>query len=279
MTALEPTFFTTSLLPVREWLLLRGGGGRRVQLRVRVGCFHHPGLGHTLIDTGYSAALSRPDPGHSLLLSIYRRLFRPGTLSPDPLGDGLRRIGLRPQDIETVILTHLHADHISGLAGLQPARILCPTQAWQTFRAQGPLRNAREGVFAELLPRDLENRLGFIDDAPVVPAPKGLGDAFDICGDGAVLAIPLPGHLAGHVGLCFRGADRPLLYATDAQWLMQAIVEDRCPGFPAGLLAHDRAAARDSVRRIRDFIAAGGEVMLCHDPQLHRLDLDPEIGG
>jgi hypothetical protein len=71
----------------------------------------------------------------------------------------------------------------------------------------------------------------------------------------------------------------PLLYATDTQWLMRAIVEDRCPGFPASIIAYDRAAARWSVEVVRNFIAAGGEAMLCHDPQPHRLDLDPELGG
>ena len=79
MTPVEPRFFTTSILAVRERLLLRGGRWRKVPLRVRVGYFHHPRLGHTLIDTGYSAGLTRPGAGHSLLLALYRRIIRPST--------------------------------------------------------------------------------------------------------------------------------------------------------------------------------------------------------
>jgi hypothetical protein len=61
--------------------------------------------------------------------------------------------------------------------------------------------------------------------------------------------------------------ERPLLYAADAQWLMQAIVEDRLPGWPARWTLEDPAAARVSARRISAFAAAGGEVVLCHEPE------------
>lgn len=279
MTALVPRFFTTSLLPVRERLVLRGGRWRTVQLRVRVGYLHHPRFGHTLIDTGYSLRMTQPGPDQSLLLALYRKLIGPSTLGKDPLGDGLRRLGLVKSDISTVLLTHLHADHVSGLEDVPQAHILCPAAALSAFRRQGRLRNALEGVFAEVLPPDFERRITPIEDAAVVPAPLGLGSGFDLAGDGSILAIDLPGHLAGHAGLCFPRADRPLLYATDAQWLLQAVTEGRCPGFPASLIAHDRLAARQSVRRIRAFVEAGGEVMLCHDPHPHPLDLDPEVGG
>ena len=141
------------------------------------------------------------------------------------------------------------------------------------------MRSAREGVFSELLPPDFESRLSLIEETPVVEGPCGIGPAHDVAGDGSVLVVDLPGHLAGHVGLCFAGLGRPLLYATDTQWLLRAITEDRLPGFPASLIAHDRAAGVRSAARVRAFVAAGGEAMLCHDPHRHRLDLDPEVGG
>jgi glyoxylase-like metal-dependent hydrolase (beta-lactamase superfamily II) len=187
MNSVEPRFFTTSLLPVRERLVLRGGRWQRVLLRVRVGCFHHPQLGYTLIDTGFSARLARPERGRSFYLSLYRSLIRPSTLSAGPLGEGLRRLGLGTTDINTVILTHLHADHVSGLADLPQARILCPAAAWSAFRSRGASGNAREGVFAELLPSDFESRLTLFEAAAKVEAPKGLGMAFDLAGDGSVL--------------------------------------------------------------------------------------------
>ncbi len=278
MTKVDPRFFTSSILRVPERLLLKGGVWRRVPLRVRIGYFHHPVLGHTLIDTGYGAALTRPTKRQSLLLRLYRALLRPDTLTDWPIAAGLGRLGLRTGDIQTVLLSHLHADHISGLAEVPQARVLCSRQAWEAMQGQSPVANAKEGVFAELLPQDLPSRLSFFEDAPVGPAPLGLGQAHDIVGDGSVLIVDLPGHLTGHVGLCFAKLPTPLLYATDAQWLLPAILQDRCPGPPAKLIFHNWTAAMQSVGRIRAFADAGGDVMLCHDPQVRDRDLDGEVG-
>ena len=61
MITAGPHFFTTSILPVRESLLLKGGTRTRLPLRVRVGYFHHRRLGHTLIDAGYGVRAVRTE--------------------------------------------------------------------------------------------------------------------------------------------------------------------------------------------------------------------------
>lgn len=275
----EPRFFTSSILPVLERLLIRGGGFRRLPLRVRVGYFHHPHLGHTLIDTGYCNARTMRKLQRGPLLAAYRLLIRPTTLTDDPLGTGLRLLGLRKEDIRTVILTHFHADHIGGLRELPGTRILCSRKAWQAYTGNSTTRNAMKGIFGNLLPDDMQERIGFFEDFSSVAAPNAIGDGWDIGEDGTVLAIDLPGHLEGHVGLCFPKRATPLLYATDTQWLIKAILEDRPPGFPASLICHDHAAMRASIETVGSFHARGGEVMLCHDPQAHTLDLDIGLEG
>lgn len=273
MTLNPPRFFTSSILPVRESLLLKGGTRNKLPLQVRVGYFNHPALGHTLIDTGYGARLTQPFAKVGLHLSLYRRLLKPSVLSQEPISDGLAPLGLHKSDIATVILTHFHADHIGGLADLPQARILTSRQGWATVKGKGKTRNALAGVFTELLPEDFESRLTFFEDAAVVEAPFGLGAARDIAEDGSILVVDLPGHHEVHVGVFFPGFPQPLLYATDVQWLLQAVYEDRCPGFPATLTLHDRNATLASVAKLRTVAASGGDVVLCHDPIPHRLDL------
>lgn len=271
----EPRFFTSSILPVRERLLLKRGSFKRLPLRVRVGYFHHPRLSHTLIDTGYcNADMLRRLQQDPLLLAAYRLLMRPTTLSDDPLGAGLGPLDLCKHDIKTVIVTHFHADHIGGLRNLPDAQILCSQKAWHAYRNNSATKNAMRGVFAGLMPDDIEKRLRFFEDFSSVPAPNGLVSGWDIAADASVLAIDLPGHLDGHVGLCFQGPPTPLLYATDTQWLIRAIIEDRLPGFPASLVCHDRSAMQSSIAKVRTFFEQGGEIMLCHDPDAHRLDMD-----
>jgi hypothetical protein len=50
------------------------------------------------------------------------------------------------------------------------------------------------------------------------------------------------------------------------QWVWPAIAEVRPPLGPARAVYADARAAMDSLARVRDFAAAGGRVVLCHDP-------------
>lgn len=270
----DPRFFTTSILSVRRGLVLRGGGRERVPLRVRVGHFHHPELGHTLIDTGYASRVV--SGGDDWTLGLYRLLLRPSLVNDAPLEAGLARLGLAIGDIETVIVTHFHADHIGGLRDLPHARIVCSRTAWESCRRAGRINNARAGVFETLLPDDLESRLLFVED---MQTPTGTPGEFDVTSDGAVRAVALPGHLDGQIGLRFSYTTPPFLYAADATWSLDALKEDRLPGFPIDRVHHDRAAARSSVETVRGFMAAGDDVLLCHDWHIHPRDLDGDVTG
>ncbi|MEL7183694.1 MAG: MBL fold metallo-hydrolase, partial [Pseudomonadota bacterium] len=121
-------------------------------------------------------------------------------------------------------------------------------------------RALRHGVFGERLPQSVTDLTGDM------PLPFRLGRGRDVCGDGAVLSVPLPGHADGHTGFLFPGFDPPVLYAGDAQWVWPAIRDNRPPRGPARAVYANSAAAMDSLLRVRAFAAAGGRVVLCHDP-------------
>ncbi|QDG93771.1 MBL fold metallo-hydrolase (plasmid) [Rhizobium sp. NIBRBAC000502774] len=279
MSPFSPRFFTTSLLPVYERLVLKGGHWRKIDLRVRVGYFHHQTLGHSLIDTGYFNASTLRRIRVSPLLSVYRALLRPSTLANDPLSANLARLGIDRQQIQTILITHFHADHIGRLHDFPDAEVICSRKAWTSYARNSRIRNAVSGIFDVLLPGDLEERLRFFEDFPVVAAPNGLGSGYNLLEDGSLLAIDLPGHAQGHIGFCFPQLPDPLLYATDSQWLIKAILEHRAPGFPASLVAADGQALRSSMKRVEGFARRGGVVMLCHDSNNHRYDLDTDLGA
>ncbi len=240
-----------------ERLVLKRGRCRLLDIPVRYGVFTHEVAGRCLVDTGYTERVTRGQ--RSFPLWLYNAILRPR----------LTRHCL-PQaepEIDTILLTHLHADHIAGLKDYPAARILADKTAIADFLQRGASR-LRHGLFRELLPDNFIERITDFGDLPEVDAPLGLGTGRDVFGDGTVLAIPLPGHMHGHTGLCFAHADRPLLYAADAQWLHRAVMENRLPGAPARWILDDREACQSSADRIRKFAEAGGVVVYCHDPDL-----------
>lgn len=128
-----------------------------------------------------------------------------------------------------MIITHFHADHISGLRQFVNAQFIVDGTAVQAIRENSAFTNYRHGVFPELLPDDFDQRFVDLRKPTVCPSTHGLPAGFDVFDDGSLIAIPLPGHMNSHFGLFFPKAQRPFLYATDTQWLHQAVMEDRLP--------------------------------------------------
>jgi glyoxylase-like metal-dependent hydrolase (beta-lactamase superfamily II) len=254
---MRPRFVNSATVRAAERLVLRGGSGRVRDLTVRYCVFDHPVGGRCLVDTGYSARVTRGR--RSFFLSAYAAVLRP-KLSAHVLP------GAEPR-VDTILLTHLHADHVSALRDYPGAKIHARKDAVDAFLRGSAYGRVRHGMFRELLPGDFAARVIAVEAQPVVEAPLGLGPGFDVFGDGSVLAVNLPGHMKGHVGYVWTQLERPLLYAADAQWLLRAIVEDRSPGAPARWIMDDPAAVKETGKRIAAFAAAGGEVVLCHDPE------------
>ena len=260
---IRPVFANTASVRARERVVLRGGSWRKIDLRVRCGLIVHPELGAVLIDAGYGPRLY--EGPRSLALRAYAAVFRPQL---HPLESPLALLadhGFLPEDVKLAIVTHLHADHVGYLRDLPQARFITDGQVGGLLR---------HGMFNELLPEDFAARCDHLRGFAPCDLPFGLGQGFDLLGDGSVLGVPLPGHAPGHFGLCFPG-DVPLLYTVDTQWMCAAILQDRAPGFPAPAIYADRAAAQDSIAFARRFAAAGGEVMTCHDPAPTRHDWSP----
>jgi glyoxylase-like metal-dependent hydrolase (beta-lactamase superfamily II) len=272
MTA--PVFANSAFVRAPERLMLKGGRWQQTALWVRYGLYlgaHGP----VLIDTGYTSH-SVTDPNRSMALRLYGRALHPELLPEGQPGPFLARHGLTTADIRTVIVTHFHADHVSGLALFPKARFLTSAGAWSALRRRGTFGNLRHGVFPKLLPPDFVDRLDLIETRPTAQAPllESLA-GHDLFSDGSLIAVPLPGHAIGQIGLAFPQTPRPVLYAVDAQWLRAALPADRRPGLPSSLIAEDKVALGHSSALVQAFADAGGDIVLCHDPAPTAYDDQP----
>ncbi|MBL8547754.1 MAG: MBL fold metallo-hydrolase [Hyphomonadaceae bacterium] len=251
----RPVFLNSAFVRAPERFVLHGGRWTRIDIPVRYGVFDHPRLGRCLIDTGYTQRVTTGR--RSLPLTLYASILRP-RLQQDALRGDIT--------VKAILLTHLHADHVSALRDFPDAALYASGVGVDHFTNCSEYARIRHGVFRELLPSDLQQRAKRFEACAIVEAPLGLGPARDVFGDGEVLAVPLPGHMRGHTGFVWPKLDRPLLYAADAQWLARAVMEDRAPGAPARWIVDDVAADVTTRQRIAAFARAGGEVIYCHDP-------------
>lgn len=270
---IAPVFVNSSFVAAPERFVLSGGRWAMARLRVRYGFLDHPKFGPVLIDTGYTSRVTEGNR-RSLSLKLYAGLIRPDFCADGDVLVFLQSRGLKPVDVRTVIVTHFHADHVSALCDFPKARFFAPRAGWDALRRNGALANIRHGIFTELLPADIAERVRFFDEYPLVSLPGG-GQGHDLFGDGSIVSMDFPGHAPGHSGLWFGAMDRPCIYATDVQWMRRAVLENRVPGFPATRVATNQNAADTSTRRLQA-LAGTYDFLLCHQPELHRLDLVKE---
>jgi N-acyl homoserine lactone hydrolase len=146
-----------------------------------------------------------------------------------------------------VVLTHLHFDHVSGLA-LIPASV--PVVIQRAEWEAGQDRAAVERNF--FMPRDYAD----------VPADLTLVDGdHDLLGDGSIELLSTPGHTPGHQSV--RIGD--LVLGVDVAHFASVLDDHRFPPFGADLDAQARSAER--LRELRD---AGLTVRPGHDPDVLR---------
>ncbi len=233
-----------------EFLTLRGGGLRPVPFPAGFACIRHPILGTILFDTGYSTRFfeeTKRFPG-----SLYRMVTPVTFRNEDSAISQLRQQGIGAEEVRYVVLSHFHADHTAGLRDFPNARILYKREAYTAVKDLGSLASVKAGCLPGLLPDDFEERSAFIDETPRrrLPGDFPFVMGYDLFGDGSLIAVDLPGHAAGQIGLFLMSATGEYFLCADAVWSSRAYRERRKPHAAAGLIMDDRSQYADTFERL-----------------------------
>ncbi|MEA9787873.1 MBL fold metallo-hydrolase [Xanthomonas campestris pv. raphani] len=224
----------------------------------------HPQRGALLYDTGYAEHFFRAtDP-------FPERLYRwttPVTLpAQERLQAQLARRDLALDDIGWCLISHFHADHVAGLRDLPTARFVCLHADYAQLRAASRLGGLQRALLPQLLPDDFAQRVQFAEQAPqraLGGAWKGLGVGYDLFADGSVMAVALPGHVPGQMGLWLRDQhDREVLLCADAVWSSATFASLAWPAWPTRLLMHDWSAFQRTVRVLHNLVQAHPELAI-----------------
>lgn len=219
----------------------------------------HPD-GPILFDTGES-----PHASEKGWLPWWQPFFRRGVdihVAPEEgIGARLAQLGLKPEHLQAVVLSHLHHDHGDGLTDLDAApRILVTAEHWDFYRK--PFRATMEGAVPQHWPAGFQPELLHLTGPALGPWEK----TYPITTDGKVIGVPTPGHVPGHLSVVVFGDEATYFLGGDVTYDQDLLDQERTDG-----VNNNPKLAVEQLRKIKEFARQQPIVLLpAHDPATGR---------
>ena len=166
------------------------------------------------------------------------------------LVEQLAQMGVKPEQVKFVGISHFHADHTGQLGSLPGATLLIGEREWAALTAAKPMAGANVAGFTH-----------WISGGGKVEPQAADKDVF---GDGTAVILRTPGHTPGHQALLVRLKDKgAVILVGDAAHFHENYENNGVPGFN-----YDRAETLASLDRIKQIEKnLGATVIIQHDPR------------
>ena len=164
----------------------------------------------------------------------------------------IKKLGLTPQKLKAVILSHGHLDHAGAIDNFVGTDVPLYLQEKELEIIKNAVASGKKTAY---IPDDFKT-MNQLNIKPV----KGI---FDLFGDQTVIAFPTPGHTEGHQSVAVKTFDgKRLILCADAMYTKENMIDAIPPG-----LAWDIPRAVDALTIFKVFSMTGHEVVPSHDPE------------
>lgn len=257
-------FFQAGYCTHPEAIVIKGGRWKIAEFPSLFALISHPQFGYILYDTGYTErffAETKKFP-----LQIYA-LTTPVYFQPeDSAVYQLEKQGIKPDDINYIIISHFHADHIGGLLDFPNAQFICFQSAYQAVKDLQGFKALKAGFLSGLIPSDFAERGIFAEDKLKVKLPSKYApftEGIDLFSDGSLLAIELPGHVIGQLGLFFTDIENTDYFLiADACWLSRAYQEFVLPHPITNLISANKKKYADTLAKIHLLYQSNSQIKI-----------------
>jgi N-acyl homoserine lactone hydrolase len=186
--------------------------------------------GWVLFDTGIDPAImsGKRYIEQAIGRFLLPRIFRLHVSDTDRIDHVLAGAGVAAGDIRMAVISHLHFDHVGGIAQIPQADLLVSAREWAILSEP---HLEYEWILREHIeiPSAKWRQISFepTDD----PLFEGFEGIHDVAGDGSMILLPTPGHTRGSMSMLIRqeGWD-PILLVGDLTYETALLEQDIVPG-------------------------------------------------
>lgn len=238
----------------KEKMVINGGRNETVRFYSMFGLIRHEKHGVILYDTGYTKRFYKET--ESFPSMIYAKMTPVYVKEEDTAVYKLKELGIKPEDVTYIIISHFHADHIAALKDFPKAKFIYMKNGYEKVKNLGAFGALRAGYLAGLLPTDFESRSILLDENDKTYQVEAIPEfeyTFDFFGDGTIKFIPLNGHYRGHLGALVNTGTEQYFLIADSCWLSKSFKENIMPHKMATIIMDDAKAYKTTLEKIHHF--------------------------
>lgn len=253
------------------WFMNRLASFATVTVPVGVALIEHPTAGLILFDTGLHPRCLTVSHWSQWLA---HKLIHFDTSPSNTVVSWLHGKGIKPSDIQYVILSHYHNDHMGGLLDFPSSRFVASRIEYDRLLKMTTFQQSSAAFNSALLPADFAQRLLPIEDFPTVVRPElaPFGEVKEAFPN--VFLVNLPGHTRVQYGAYL--PNQSTFLVADALWTGAAL--DGPATEPPSLVRFIKdnwRTYRQTMQRLRQFRALkpAVRILASHDNQAFSSDL------
>lgn len=159
----------------------------------------------------------------------------------------LKKMGISPDEIKYIFISHFHADHAGGLKDFPNTKFICSQKEYQQVKISKSLTAI---IARKFLPGDFEKRVLFIED---------FKEEFII--EEGLIPIHLSGHTDNQYGLLCK--NHKTLLAADSAWSDKAYIENKLPPALTMLIMEDKKKYIETINLLVE-MSKENKIILSH---------------
>lgn len=240
-------FFKAGILKSQKQFFTAGRGvGESFDVPVPFFLIEHP-EGYVLYDTGnaYEVIHNKNEHWGDVVAA-----YDPVMTEDEWVVNAIQKVGVKPEDIKYVVLSHLHLDHAGGVGHFPNAKYV--VQRKELHFAYVPDFYMKGAYIRKDFDKDVEWMILDGDKNP----------EFDLFRDGKIVIHFTPGHTPGHQSMLLNlEKTGPMMLAADSCYTTENIEENVLPGLVA-----EPIETVKTIERFRMMQQQGVKIITGHDP-------------